>query len=78
MQNNHKYHYLVVPAKEKREGETDLPEFKMYYSGYDESPYKIERVCFEDSSPSPELVKTMGNWQSIPLRAMDLRSQVAG
>lgn len=56
-----KYHHLGIPTKEKREGETYLPEFKMYYSGYDESPYKIERVCFEDSSPSPELVKN--SWE---------------
>ena len=59
MLHNHKYHHLGIPTKEKREGETYLPEFKMYYSGYDTSPYKIEWMRFEDGSPSPELVKTV-------------------
>ena len=54
-----KYHHLGIPTELKREGETYLPEQKMYFSGYDTSPYKIEWMRFEEGAPSPELVKTI-------------------
>ncbi len=54
-----KYHHPGIPTKEKREGEISLPEFKMYFSGYDTSPYKIEWMRYEQDSPTPELVKTV-------------------
>ncbi len=56
-----KYHHLGIPTKVKREGETFLPDFKLYCSGYDTSPYKIEWMRYEDSAPSPKLVKN--NWE---------------
>lgn len=54
-----KYHHLGIPTKEKRDGETYLKEFKVYVSGYNTSPYKIEWMRFEQDSPTPELVKTV-------------------
>ncbi|MCX6175067.1 MAG: hypothetical protein NTZ27_09975 [Ignavibacteriales bacterium] len=54
-----KYHHLGIPTKEKRDGETYLEEFKVYVSGYDTSPYKIEWMRFEQDSTTPELVKTV-------------------
>jgi len=52
-----KYHHLGIPTAVKREGETYLPQFKMYVSGYETSPYRIQWMRFEPDSPLPELVK---------------------
>ena len=52
-----KYHHLGIPIAVKREGETYLPQFKMYVSGYETSPYRIQWMRFEPDSPLPELVK---------------------
>ena len=54
-----KYHHLGIPTKEKRDGETYLEKFKVYVSGYDTSPFKIEWMRYEQDSPTPELVKTI-------------------
>jgi len=59
MKNNLKYHHLGIPTKETQKDETYLKEFKVYVSGYDTSPYKIEWMRYEDGSPTPELVKTV-------------------
>ena len=52
-----KYHHLGIPTAAKREGETYLPRFKMYVSGYETSLYRIQWMRFEPDSPLPELVK---------------------
>ena len=54
-----KYHHLGIPTTDRKAGETYLPEFKMYVSGYDESPYNIEWMRFEPDSPLPQLVRTI-------------------
>jgi hypothetical protein len=54
-----KYHHIGIPTKEVREGETYLPEYKTYVSGYETSPYGIEWMRFEPGSPIPELVQTV-------------------
>ena len=54
-----KYHHLGIPTTVKREGETYLPQFGMYVSGYETSPYRIQWMRFEQDSPLPELVKTI-------------------
>jgi len=54
-----KYHHLGIPTKEKRDGETYLEKFKVYVSGYDTSPFKIEWMRYEHDSPTPELVKSI-------------------
>ena len=54
-----KYHHIGIPTKLKRPGETYLPRFKMYVSGYEESPYKIEWMRFEPDCPLPSLVKDL-------------------
>ena len=59
MHTDLKYHHLGIPTKEKHDGETYLEEFKVYVSGYDTSPFKIEWMRFEENSPTPELVKTI-------------------
>ncbi len=75
MPYNYKYHHLGIPTKEKREGERYLPEFKMYYSGFDTSPYKIEWMRFEENAPSPELVKTIPH---IAFEVENLEEAISG
>jgi hypothetical protein len=54
-----KYHHIGLPTEIPRENETYLDEFKVYVSGYEESPYGVEWMRFEPDSPLPELVKTV-------------------
>ena len=43
----------------KQPGETYLPQFKMYVSGYSESEYKIEWMRFEPGCRLPEIVQKL-------------------
>jgi hypothetical protein len=54
-----KYNHLGIPTNFRRDNEVYLPRFKMYVSGYEESPYKIEWMRFEPESPLPQIVKTV-------------------
>jgi hypothetical protein len=54
-----KYHHIGIPTKDRHEGEEYLEKFKVYVSGFETSPYRIEWMRFEPDSPSPELVKTV-------------------
>jgi len=54
-----KYHHLGIPTDIPRENETYLDKYKMYVSGFEESPYGVEWMRFEPDSPFPELVKTV-------------------
>jgi hypothetical protein len=53
------YHHLGIPTSEMRNNETYLEKYKLYVSGYEESPYGIEWMRYEPDSPLPELVKTI-------------------
>jgi hypothetical protein len=70
-----KYHHLGIPTDVPREDETYLPDFKMYVSGYDTSPYGIEWMRFEPGCPLPELVKTVPH---IAFEVDDLLEAIAG
>lgn len=54
-----RYHHTGVPTREPKADERYLPQFKMYVSGFPESPYGIEFMRFEPDSPLPDLVKTV-------------------
>ena len=54
-----KYHHLGIPTDTPMDNETYLPEYKMYVSGYESSPYDIEWMRFEPNCPLPELVQTV-------------------
>jgi len=53
------YHHIEIPTREIKAGEVYLEKFRVYVSGFDESPYGIEWMRFEDNSPMPEIVKTV-------------------
>jgi hypothetical protein len=52
-----KYHHTGIPTRKKREGETYLSRFMMYISGFGTSPFGIEWMRFEKSSPVNELIQ---------------------
>ena len=54
-----KYHHIGIPTDKRRDNESYLEEFKMYVSGYEDSPYGIEWMRFEPDSKLPELVQTI-------------------
>ncbi|MBN1464850.1 hypothetical protein JXA02_03750 [candidate division KSB1 bacterium] len=54
-----RYHHTGIPTTEPRAGERYLPQFKMYVSGFEESPYGIEWMRFEADSPISELIRTV-------------------
>lgn len=70
-----KYHHLGIPTSSKKENETYLEKFKMFVSGYEESPYKIEWMRFEEDSPLPEIVKTIPH---IAFEVENLEREIEG
>jgi hypothetical protein len=54
-----RYHHLGIPTKESMPGERYLPHLKIYVSGFDNSPFGIEWMRFEDDCPIAELIKTV-------------------
>jgi hypothetical protein len=54
-----RYHHLGIPTRDRRPGERYLERFRMFVSGYEDSPFGIEWMRFEHDSPLPELVKTV-------------------
>lgn len=39
-----RYHHIGIPTKEMHEDECYFEEFKMHASGYETSPYGVERT----------------------------------
>ena len=70
-----KYHHLGIPTTQKRPGERYLEQFKMFVSGYEESPYHIEWMRFEPDSHLPELVQTIPH---IAFEVDDLEKELEG
>jgi len=54
-----KYHHLGIPTNKKLAGETYLPQFKFYVSGFSTSPFGIEWMRFEKESPVSKLIQTV-------------------
>jgi hypothetical protein len=54
-----RYHHLGIPTKVLRPDERYLPHLKMYVSGFETSPYGIERMRFDPDCPILELIKTV-------------------
>lgn len=54
-----RYHHVGIPTTDAREGEQYLEEFGMWVSGYEASPFGVEWMRFDETSPLPELVRTV-------------------
>ena len=70
-----KYHHIGIPTDIQRKKEVYLREYKMYVSGYEESPYGVEWMRFEPDSPLPELVKTVSH---VAFEVDDLDAAIQG
>jgi len=54
-----KYHHVGIPTDRPLPEQDYFKEYKLYASGYLESPYGIEWMKFDPDCPLPELVKTV-------------------
>ena len=54
-----KYHHLGIPTTKKMPNEKYLEKFKMYVSGFEESPFGIEWIRFEKDSPMSKIIQTV-------------------
>ncbi len=72
---NYKYHHLGIPTSEVKPNETYLAEMKIYVSGYEESPFHIEWMRFEEGCPTPKLVQTVPH---IAFEVDDLMQAIEG
>jgi hypothetical protein len=68
-----RYHHLGIPTNESINGEVYLPQFKLYVSGFDNSPYGIEWMRYEPGSPIDELIQ---NVPHIAFEVDDLESEI--
>ena len=69
------YHHIGIPIQTKRKNETYLEDYRVYVSGYEESPYGVEWMRFEPDSPLPELVQTVPH---VAFRVDDLEAELKG
>jgi hypothetical protein len=70
-----RYHHLGIPTDRPLPEDDYVAEFKLYASGYDQSPYGIEWMKFDPECPLPELVKTVPH---IAFVVDDLQAAIAG
>jgi hypothetical protein len=56
-----RYHHIGVPTTGRMPGETYLPAFKLYKSGFETSPFGIEWMRYEADSPVHELIKSVAH-----------------
>ena len=70
-----KYHHLGIPTQEARTGETYLPEYGIYVSGFSSSPYGIEWMRFSPDCALPVLVKTLPH---VAFEVDDLEKEIEG
>jgi hypothetical protein len=59
VRNGWRFHHLGIPTLTPRPGEKHLSQFGMFVSGFETSPYGIEWMRFEETSPLPELIRTV-------------------
>ena len=70
-----RYHHIGIPTGIERENETYLEKYKMFVSGYEESPYGVEWMRFEPDSPLPDIVKTIPH---VAFEVDDLEAEIRG
>jgi hypothetical protein len=70
-----KYHHVGIPTDVSRGGEVYLEKFKVYVSGFEDSPYGVEWMRYEPDAPFPELVKTVPH---VAFEVDDLAAAIAG
>ena len=69
-----KYHHLGIPTDLVMPGETYLPQFGLYVSGFSASPFGIEWMRFDKDSPISSLIKTVPH---LAFEVDDLEAELA-
>jgi hypothetical protein len=69
------YHHIGIPTQTQRKNEAYLENYRVYVSGYEESPYGVEWMRFEPDSPLPELVQTVPH---VAFKVEDLEAELKG
>jgi len=54
-----RYHHLGIPTDRVMPDEKYLPQFKLYVSGFNSSPFGIEWMRFEKDSSIDQLIQTV-------------------
>jgi len=54
-----KYHHTGIPTDQVMQDEKYLPQFKIYVSGFSNSPFGIEWMRFEKDCPINQLIQTV-------------------
>ena len=70
-----KYHHVGIPTKKPLPEQDYVKEYKLYASGYLESPYGIEWMKFDPDCPLPDLVKTVPH---VAFVVEDIQAAIAG
>jgi hypothetical protein len=70
-----RYHHLGIPTHVPRANETHLEKYGVYVSGFSTSPFGIEWMRFEDSSPLHPLIKSLPH---VAFEVDDLDSALIG
>jgi hypothetical protein len=70
-----RYHHVGIPTNKSLPREDYSEKYKLYASGYFESPYGVEWMKFGPDCPLPELVKTVPH---VAFVVDDLKAAIAG
>ena len=70
-----KYHHIGIPTDAPLAQEDYNPEYRMYASGYSQSPYGVEWMKFDSDCPLPEMVKTVPH---VAFVVEDVKAAIAG
>jgi len=70
-----RFHHVAIPTGRELPATDYLEKYRLYASGYLESPYGIEWMKFDPDCPLPELVKTVPH---VAFVVEDLQAAIAG
>lgn len=70
-----RYHHIGIPTDKPLPAEDYIEKYKLYASGYLQSPYGMEWMKFDPDCPLPELVKTVPH---VAFVVDDIKSAIAG
>ena len=70
-----KYHHLGIPTDKVKPNERYLPHLKFYVSGFNESPFGIEWMRFDDDCPMSDIIKSVPH---IAFEVEDIDKEFAG
>jgi hypothetical protein len=54
-----RYHHLGIPTDNPMPGEVYLSKYKLFVSGFDQSPFGIEWMRYEEGSPVNKLIQAV-------------------